>query len=375
MNLGEGTTINSLLKYFDTASLEEKYTSGLLSTRLRELRRSGLRRILLDEVSMLDAQQLTILVRAIDECNEDSPTTREPEIDQLGLTLVGDFCQLPPVKAPFAFESPEWDRFTANTLKLDTIHRQDDREFKLALQAIRRGDGAAAVDALRECFCEHTSPTFDGSTLVAKNETVDRYNGLRMDTLRTSPEFHTSSRWGEQRSEWKQIPEQLPLKPGCLVMVLANSWDEDDARYRYVNGDLGTYHGAEGVSARVTIKRTGREELVVPVTRECLEPLEVGEKKALKAAGEADRIREKQKVTGAITYMPLRVAYATTIHKSQGLTLDRVQVSLREAFMSSPGMVYVALSRARTRAGLRIIGSPQTFVARCRVDPKLRRWL
>jgi ATP-dependent exoDNAse (exonuclease V) alpha subunit len=73
--------------------------------------------------------------------------------------------------------------------------------------------------------------------------------------------------------------------------------------------------------------------------------------------------------------MPLRVAYGCTTHKSQGLTLDRVQVNLRDSFFRTPGMMYVALSRARTAAGLRIVGNQAGFVERCRIDPKVRPWL
>jgi ATP-dependent exoDNAse (exonuclease V) alpha subunit len=73
--------------------------------------------------------------------------------------------------------------------------------------------------------------------------------------------------------------------------------------------------------------------------------------------------------------MPLRVAYASTVHKSQGLSLDRVQVSIRDAFFKTPGMLYVALSRARTADGLRLIGSEAALVERCTCDPRLQEYL
>src|SRR5262249_13912154 len=80
-------------------------------------------------------------------------------------------------------------------------------------------------------------------------------------------------------------------------------------------------------------------------------------------------------VRGAIRYMPLRLAYATTVHKSQGLTLDRIQVDLRNAFLGQPAMTYVALSRCRTADGLHLVGSPEMLSRRCRVDAKVVRWL
>lgn len=300
------------------------------------------------------------------------------EVDGDHLFLLGDGtvthnCQLPPVKAAFAFESQEWAKFRVQTLS--KVWRQQDDAFVEALRAARRGDGRGAVEALEPCFVKATDPDFDGPTLLAKNDAVDRYNRLKLDALTTPEVRFPATRWGEQRTEWKQIPEALTLKPGCLVMALANHYDQDEDCYRYVNGDLGVFHEQRGSYAYVTFQRTGQRELVAAITREVTEPMEVGERKALKAAGEAHRIKDKHKVVGEITYMPLRVAYATTVHKSQGLSLDRVQVNLREPFMGSPGMAYVALSRARTLQGLRLIGSPQTFVARCTVDKRVAKWI
>lgn len=379
VNLGDATTINALLKYFDTHSLTELYTAGMLTMRLKKLRRAGLRRIILDELSMLDGNQLTVLVRAIDECNGegydfDELAEADKDLPPLGLTVCGDWCQLPPVKAPFAFESPEWGRFSIQ--KLTKVWRQTDDRFVEALQAARRGDGAAAVEALEPCFTDHTDPHFEGPTLLATNEAVDRYNRLRMDHLDGREHSFRAVRDGEQRPEWKKnIPDLLTLKEGCLVMVLANRYDHEEERYLYVNGDLGTFEGVEDGGALVTLQRTNQTERVGLLTREVTEPLEPGERKQLKAEGLGDRIREKAKVTGSITYMPLRVSYATSIHKSQGLSLDAVQVNLREPFMASPGMVYVALSRARTLEGLRLIGTPKTLVARCTVSEKVRGWI
>lgn len=379
VNLGEGTTINALLRYFDTENLTELYTAGQLTMRLKKLRRGGLERIVIDEVSMLPADQLTVLVRAVDEANGEGYDLGDlAEADQdlppLGLTVVGDWGQLPPVKASFAFESPEWERFHVE--KLTKVWRQSDPTFVEALNAARRGDGRKAAEVLAGCFVSGTDPHFKGPTLLATNDAVERYNRLRMDTLTTPIREFTAARWGEQRPEWKKnIPETLVLKEGCLVMVLANSYDQDESRYRYVNGDLGTFVKLEQGEALVHLQRTDRHEIVKLITREVKEPLEVGERKQLKAEGHDDRIDGKQKIIGAITYLPLRVSYATTVHKGQGLTFDACQVNLREHFMSSPGICYVALSRARSSEGLRIIGTPAGLIARCSADPKVLAWL
>lgn len=393
INLGEGTTINSLLGFFDTASLRDAYVSGFLASRLSKLHKAGLRRICLDEVSMLDGEQLTILTRVLDELAgygygigvdvdtdydaDATPEESDPEYP-VKLTLIGDFCQLPPVKAPFAFESPEWERYAPYTKVLTEIRRQADKDYIEALMAVRRGDAAMALEYFGDRLEPLTDHHFDGPTLLARNEEVDRFNRLRMDALPTPKVSFTATRWGKQRGEWKLIPDTLLLKEGALVMILANAKDtlsEDPHKFLYVNGDLGDLQSAEGDVAYVKLRRTGEVVRVPKVTREVKIPLEVGRAKALKAEGHGDRIDGKWEITGAVTYMPLRLAYATTVHKSQGLSLDQVQVNIRDHFFSTPGMLYVALSRARTAEGLRLVGQPGTFQARCTVDERVRPWL
>ena len=419
VNLGEGTTINSLLKYFDTKSLVDAYTQGYLQAVIRKLRRAGVQRILIDEKSMLSGQQLTPIARAVREVNEggvyaletvgvgendDDPDplpSRDADLPALGITLVGDFGQLPPVpdtdthgkKIPvqFAFESPEWPSFAAHTTRLETIYRQDAKDFVAALHAVRAGKVVNALQFFGEQrFSEQMNDDFDGTTIFAKNDAVERYNMLRLDRLTGTRMRASAVRVGKQRGDWKQIPDELQLKEGALVMILANRReyeDEFDERGRliYANGDLGTLQGTKGSGWLVTLQRTGRDVIVYPVTRENTIPLEPGRRKELKEAALAggkpieETITEKGKgkseIIGSITYMPLRAAYGCTVHKTQGLTLDRVQVNLRDPFFQQPGMLFVALSRARTAEGLRIVGNQRGFVERCRIEPRVQPWL
>lgn len=385
VNLGEGTTINALLRFYDTDSLRDAFTGGWLEAQFKKLRAAGLQRLVLDEVSMLDGDQLTILCRAVDNVNQDK---REDDCD-LGLVLVGDFAQLPPVKAPFAFESAEWDRFAQHTFRLTTIRRQADRDFVEALQAVRRGDADAALDYFGRRLEQTTHPSFAGTTILAKNEAVEKYNQLRLDKVVGEKIEFPSSRWGKVRSEWGGppkpkpdwgIPEALRLKIGATVMILANrnvAGKDEAPEYLYVNGDQGDVVSTEGGSCTVLLRRTGEPVQVVPIVRENTIPLEPGRRKQLRAAGHPERISQngKSEVVGAISYLPLRLSYASTVHKSQGLSLDQVQVSIRDPFFGQPGMAYVALSRARTVEGLRIVGTPEGFRARIKVSPKVAPWL
>ncbi|HEY6414995.1 MAG TPA: AAA family ATPase, partial [Acidimicrobiales bacterium] len=187
INLG-GETINSILGFFDTASLQEKFLTGFLTARLGKLWKCGVRRLILDEVSMLAADQLTYLVKAIEELNGrgyvlgkwadtnwgGEEGTPPPE---MGLTLVGDFLQLAPVKASYAFESPEWGRFAPYVHTLTDSRRQADPDFIAMLGAARRGDGGVVAEYFvsRGGLQQETDDRYDGPTIVAKNESVDRY--------------------------------------------------------------------------------------------------------------------------------------------------------------------------------------------------------
>lgn len=400
VNLGEGTTINSFLRFFNTASLREAYTGGFLEGILKKHRGLGLRVILLDEVSMMCAEQLTIITRAIDNVNADKPEG----VPELGLILAGDVCQLAPVpdsdprdptgrkKLPveYPFESAEWERYATHTLKLTKIRRQSDVEFVNALQAVRRGAIGEALAYFGPRMVATTDMHFPGPTIVAKNDAVEKYNQLRLDAVKGSKVTFPSSRWGKLRPEWGAppkpayqwgVPEILLLKEGCRVMLLANknvAAHDEFPVWAYTNGDLGTFKGKDPEGrAVVTLDRTGTDVAVGPLNRFNEVPLEPGRRKALKAEGHPERVSDdgKHEYVGGIVYYPIRLAYCSTVHRSQGLSLEQVQVNIRDAFFGQPSMVYVALSRARSVEGLRLVGTPEGLRARITVSPKVKEWL
>jgi len=132
----------------------------------------------------------------------------------------------------------------------------------------------------------------------------------------------------------------------------------------------------------VRLKRDETSEVIVPyIVRHNLIPLVPGRIKALKDAGQEHNIwrdrsgKAKFEIVGWVSYLPCRLAWATTVHKSQGLSFDSVQVAMKDPFYMQPSMLYVALSRARTMDGLRLVGTAQQFSARCQVNTKVREWL
>ncbi len=211
----------------------------------------------------------------------------------------------------FVFERPSWARFAANTTILTEPHRQTDRVFLRALQAVRSGNRDEAMAYFGPRIVQGEEQHYDGSTILATNAEVDRYNKLRLLSLQTPEETFRAVRLGKQSTEWvKHIPDVLTLKPGALVMILANrrvSMADGgiDAPMIYANGDLGHYvRKIDERAAVVRLVRTGQEETVLGVLRE-----------KSKATGRLGRKVPRSEVEGSIAYMPLRVAYATTCHK------------------------------------------------------------
>ena len=414
INLGGlAVTINSLLHYYDVDSLREAVLMGRLDKSLRGVAiESGA--LVLDEVSMMGGEVLDIIYSAVHRVNEMG--------SQLDLVITGDFAQLPPIDASWAFTAKCWPEFERNTTWLTKVWRQSDPSFLSAINAARKGNGVTAVKYLRAAgvkFHRAIDPNFEGTTIFGANSRVDRYNKSRLDKLKTPELVASNYRWGKQRSEWRNnIPSKIILKEGALVMILAN----DSPRFTYANGDLGTIvttdplhvtHKAGWAEAsinhpdgpinhfEVQLKRNREKVVIYRITRRNEtqeEPSNVdGDilewpsmvENMLPTGGQNlipnpdpepwnevyfDSYR-KRYVVGAVRYFPLRLAYASTVHKTQGLSLDSVQLDVNELFLKEPAMTYVAISRVKTPEGLRIVGGENVFISRVKAAKEVSRWL
>lgn len=390
-------TINSLLKYFDTESLTNAYISGRLVRQLSEVAKS-VDNLYVDEMSMMAAEQLDIIYQAIRAAN------RQKKMEKinprgLGITLTGDFAQLPPIKARWAFEAECWPEFERGLTRLEKNYRQGEGGFLEAINHLRAGhgdDGAEALSRTPAEFSKALDLEFPGTTIMSKNDEVDKFNWVRLRRLTTRSFKVRSNRWSvvKHPGEWKLIPDELELKAGAYVMILAN--DTVSGGFEYANGDCGW---VEDVDPRenVIFVRLARNDEVVEIRQinryqESSDQPRVELDDDALSADDDDLRREPipiepvwgspwfnqrsgKYVVGAVRYFPLRLAYASTVHKSQGLTLDRCQLDIRNAFFGTPAMTYVAVSRCRTAEGLRIVGSPQLLAQRCKIDPKISRWI
>lgn len=395
VNLGT-VTINSLLGYFDTASLADSFISGRLTARLAKLSKEY-EWLWIDEVSMMGAEQLEILHQSISQL--DGYSTLERPIK---LGLCGDFCQLSPVKEKWAFQAACWDHFAANTERLTKIWRQSDPKFLEAINLVRAGnghDGGAILKEIPEVqWTLKADPNFQGTTIIGKNNEVNNFNFIAHNRVQGELHKAASYRWGTQRSEWKNIPDELEAKTGAYVMLLSNSENNSDDGLEYANGDCGyvseyeehDIHGGQVPVFVVKLIRTGQEVVINPIERRNTTKF-LDDKLNEDDYPELDpdahfyppirrtyfdkRRRHQCYVHGAIEFMPMKLAYATTVHKSQSLSLDNVQLDVRGPFMQQPNLVYVGLSRCRTPGGLTIVGTPELFATRCNVAPEVVQWL
>lgn len=392
VNIG-GTTIHSALGFYNLDSLIENYAAGYITRKMRRIADEGWERIIIDEVSMLHRRALDIIVQALKEVNDG-------ERRQLGLLLTGDYLQLPPIpetnrvtgkkeSTPWAFEADSWPIFDAHTERLTKVWRQTNPEFLEAINHIRAGRGEEGARLLKQSGVEFANApdiSFQGTTIVSKNDEVDRYNFAAQQGVHGEKHTVKSERRGKLAGEWKNIPDQLNLKIGDYVMILNN--DSQGGRFSYVNGDCGWVEEFKGAEFVIRLKRNDALVSIGPLKRYVEQKEEPDERQKRKCEelkltpylrDTTPRVsRERDKiwrwVLGEITYYPLRLAYAISVHKSQGLSLDAAQINITNNFFGQPAMAYVSLSRCRTLEGLRIVGTPELLAKRVCMDEKVRRW-
>jgi ATP-dependent exoDNAse (exonuclease V) alpha subunit len=254
--------------------------------------------------------------------------------------LVGDFFQLPPVSrggepAEFAFRSPAWAELDPRVLYLTEQHRQEDADFLSLLQAIRAGAFEETHFERLESRKIGSGAIPDGvSKLFCHNANVDAVNSRELARLPGEESHFQMTSWGEAARLEKlrsscTSPETLTLKAGALVMFTRNDFEAG-----YVNGTLGKVTGFDADDG-------------LPLVR-------TAAGKSFKAEPHDWSIEDNDEVVATVTQVPLRLAWAITVHKSQGMSLDAAVIDLSRVFECGQG--YVALSRVRSLSGLHLLG-------------------
>lgn len=288
--------------------------------------------LIIDEVSMMSDElfdYISAFLKALR--NDDAP------FGGVQLLLAGDFAQLKPVKGGYAFQSKEWDRCDFKVVVLTTIFRQHgDVAFAEMLQRLRAGkcsreDFATLKTRVGAALSKNVEPT----RLYSLNADVDRINTAAFEKLLKKERAVTyATLFKDNREESKRwaatcgIPEQVVLCKNAQVVV---TWN--------VNPDEGVINGSRG-----RIVQMDAAQVVLEL---------VDGRRVHVGYHEVSQALDNKSVSAR--FMPLKLAYALSIHKSQGMTLDCVEMDLGDSIFEY-GQAYVALSRARTLDSVRIVG-------------------
>ncbi len=301
--------------------------NGRLRKRIKDTRT-----LVIDEISMLSRE-------AVDTAECIARQVRDSEKPWGGIRIiaVGDFAQLPPIsknaEKEWCFLGNAWARSAFKRVTLTEVKRTDDAEFLEILEDIRWGRVTERVHAfLNDKLAQPEEIESDVPHLFPRRAETDAFNKARLDEIgepliKLETEYGGDERYIERLMRDAPVPPSLELKKGALVMLRVN-----DPKQRYVNGTVGRVE--EIADNAMTIDLGHRTVEIEPFAFTVLD--DEGE--------EAAYARN----------FPVNLAYASTIHKIQGTTLERLHVSLKQLW--EPGQAYVALSRARSAKGITLMG-------------------
>ena len=328
-----GNTIHSWSGIGVSDHLPNNFFERLSKTRRDVISKTDV--LIIDEISMLHDFRLDMIDKVL-------RTVRENDQPFGGIQLVmsGDFFQLPPVNRPneqgggFVVYSDAWQELRPAVLYLERQYRQNDDRLLEILTALRTGDVRRRhVEALL-ARTKIEPPDGDITELHTVNVDVDDINIQKLAELpgeeRSYQQTTTGSKiYVENLQRSVLAPENLAIKLGALVMAVKNS-----PQKLYANGSIGTVVDFEPLTEYPVVEfRDGRRVTMVPDVWE---------------------LRDGERKRASISQVPLRLAWAITVHKSQGMTLDAAKIDLRKAFVE--GMGYVALSRVRDLDNLYLYG-------------------
>ena len=335
---------NALGKGYNAKSLAAQYQK--LNKKKINLMRS-LDLLIIDEISMVRADVLD----AIDAVLRRVRRSQKP-FGGLQLLMIGDVHQLAPVAKPEEWEvlSPYYDTpyfFGSQVLKkapyvcveLEHIYRQHDDDFISLLNKVRNNQmDADCVRVLNSRFKPGFVPKDEEGyiTLTTHNYQADQINDSKLAAIKEKTLTFKAEVHGTFPENTYPTKEELELKIGAQVMFVKNDPTPEKA---FFNGKIGRLVGYDEKEGTVTVESDG-ERITVPKLKW----------QNMEYTINTDNKDIEEKEIGSFTQIPLRLAWAVTIHKSQGLTFDKVIVDAGQAF--AHGQVYVALSRCTSLEGL-----------------------
>ncbi len=341
-----GQTIHSFFALGIRESIDEGYVEFLMEKKYLKTRFSKLKLLIIDEVSMVSPE----LFSAMDLVLRGFKGVDAP-FGGVQVVISGDFFQLPPVsKQPkekrFAWQSPSWKALELQTCYLEEKFRQDDNRLIDVLDDIRSGSISEKTNKALEARMDVSlSDDAKITQLYTHNADVDRINLAELNKLDAEEKLYVYESKGTAKNIDKifkssLVLEELRLKKGALVIFIKNSPDGE-----YVNGTTGVVQSFSSIDKMPIVITTEGRKVKLDLEDWSLE-------------------NDSGKVTATVSQVPLRLAWAITIHKSQGMTLDAAHIDLSKTFEVGQG--YVALSRIKSIEGLSLLGlNPMAL----RVDP------
>ena len=358
----QGQTVHSLLRLPIGVIADQPLSVGHQARQLL----ASIDTLVIDEISMVSAD----LMDAIDRVLRIARRNRSTAFGGVQIVMFGDPFQLPPVpprdpherayfdatyRSLWFFDAKVWQTTKLDAVELVTVHRQSDSRFKQLLGAVRHG--TITQDELRELnTAGAAAPHADALTLATTNAKVSEINARRLADLPGAVYTSRARISGSFSAGAHPTDEFLQLKIGAQVMFVRNDPDG-----RWVNGTIGT------------VKSISRDEVFVSVAgapRAYLVERAKWDRHAYKYDAATQTLQKS--VVASFDQLPLRLAWAVTVHKSQGHTYDEATVDIGARAFSA-GQTYVALSRLRSLDGLRL--SRPLELADIIVDPDVVRFM
>ncbi|PID83601.1 helicase [Candidatus Campbellbacteria bacterium] len=333
----DGSTIHSFFGLGLRNNVDDYYIDNLLQKKYLHKRFKNLKVLLIDEISMVSPELL-------DSMNKITKAFKFSDKPFGGVQVIisGDFFQLPPIikdksiKKKFAWQSDVWKELDLKTCYLEEKFRQKDNKIIQILEQIREGK----VDQENIDFLNSTRKNtfeFEPTKLYTHNIDIDRINQKKLEELQEKTQIFEAKTLGAKKNVQKifassMIVETLVLKKEAVVLFIKN-----DPQGKYVNGNLGK---------------------IIGFTKQNLPIVKTLEGKRIEVEQQSFVLKNQDnKEIAEVKQIPLKLAWAITVHKSQGMTLDGAEIDLSKTFEIGQG--YVALSRVKDTKGLKVLGMNQ----------------
>lgn len=331
-----GMTIHSFFGIGIMEKISDEYLEQLKYRKFLHNRLKNLKVLVIDEVSMVSPD----LFISMDKILRAFKYFAEP-FGGVQLILSGDFFQLPPVSSSgqsmrFAWQTELWQNSNLRVCYLEEKFRQDDSVLINILDEIRSGEVSEdSMEVFRSRFKKKLENKFRATRLYTHNVDVDSINEAELNKLKSPlKKFQTFNKGARKEIEkifkTSLVTEELKLKKGVAVIFIKNNYERG-----YINGTLGKVVGFAGEDEAPIVEIFSGRKIIVDREEWRVE-------------------NDKGEIKASVKQIPLRLAWALTIHKSQGMTLDAAEIDLSKTFEVGQG--YVALSRIKSIEGLRLMG-------------------